>query len=72
MDTTRGSGAGGGMNWETGIDTRTLLSIKQITNKNLPDSTGDPTQGPAVLLCSAQSCPTLGNPTDCSPPSSSM
>ena len=33
---------GGGGNWETGIDTYTLLilCIKQITNENLPYSTG--------------------------------
>ena len=28
-------GGGGGMKWETGIDTYTLICIKQITNKNL-------------------------------------
>ena len=34
---------GGGGNWETGIDTYTLLilCIKQITNENLPYSTGN-------------------------------
>ena len=31
---TRGQ-AGGGINWEIGIDTYTLLYIKQITDKNL-------------------------------------
>ena len=31
-----GGGSGGGMmNWEIGIDTYTLICIKQITNKNL-------------------------------------
>ena len=30
-----GSGGGGGMNWEIGIDIYTLICIKWITNKNL-------------------------------------
>ena len=30
-----GSGGGGGMNWEIGIDMYTLIYIKWITNKNL-------------------------------------
>ena len=30
-----GMGAGGGMNWEIGIDIYTVICIKQITNKNL-------------------------------------
>ena len=30
-----GGGAGGGMNWEIGIDMYTLICIKWITNKNL-------------------------------------
>ena len=29
----------GGINWETGIDTYTLLCIKQVTKENLPYST---------------------------------
>ena len=49
-------GGGGGMNWEIGIDTYTLicikqmtntytlLCIKQMTNENLPYSTGNSTQ----------------------------
>ena len=32
------------MSWEIGIDTYTLLYIKQITNKDLLDSTGNSTQ----------------------------
>lgn len=34
-----------GRNWETGTDTYTLLilGINQITNENLPDSTGNST-----------------------------
>ena len=40
MDTKGGKqqwgwGAGGGMNWEIGIDMYTLICIKWITNKNL-------------------------------------
>ena len=35
---------GGGINWETGIDTYTLLHVKQITNKDLLYSTGNSTQ----------------------------
>ena len=40
----------GGINWEIGIDTYTLLYIKYITNKNLPHSTGNSTQYP-VMIC---------------------
>ena len=35
---------GGGINWEIGIDVYTLLYIKQLTNKDLPYSTGNSTQ----------------------------
>ena len=31
----QGGKGGGGMNWEIGIDTYTLICIKQITNKKL-------------------------------------
>ena len=31
----RGSGGGGWMNWEIGIDMYTLMGIKLMTNKNL-------------------------------------
>ena len=72
MDTTRGSGAGGGMSWETGMDTCTWLSMKQVTNEPLLCSAGNPTRRPAALLRCAQLCPALCHPTDCSPPSSSM
>ena len=41
MDTKE---AGGGMNWETGIDTYTLLCPKQIPNENLLYSTENSTQ----------------------------
>ena len=34
----------GGMNWENGIDTYTLLGIKQITNENLLYTTGNSAQ----------------------------
>ena len=34
----------GGMNWEIGTDTHTLLCIKQVTNENLLHSTGNSTQ----------------------------
>ena len=32
------------MNWDIGVDTYTLLRIKQITSENLLHSTGDATQ----------------------------
>ena len=35
---------GGRINWEIGIDIYTLLYIKQITNKDLPYSTGNSAQ----------------------------
>ena len=38
-----GSGGGGGMNWEIGIDMYTLICIKQIINENLLYSTGNST-----------------------------
>ena len=48
MDTkggkTWGDGDSGVMNWAIGIDIYTLLRIKQITNENLPYSTGNSTQ----------------------------
>ena len=34
----------GRINWESGIDLYTLLDIKQITNKDLLDSTGNSAQ----------------------------
>ena len=37
-------GAGGGINWETGIDIYPLVYIKQITNKDLQCNTGNSTQ----------------------------
>ena len=41
---------GGEINWETGIDKCTLLYIKQVTNKNLPYSTGNSSQY-SVMTC---------------------
>ena len=35
---------GVGINWESGIDLYTLLDIKQMTSKDLLDSTGNSTQ----------------------------
>ena len=35
---------GRGINWEIGIDIYTLLYIKEMTNKDLPYSTGNSTQ----------------------------
>ena len=37
-------GKGGGISWKIGIDTCTLLHIKQITNKDLLYSTDNSTQ----------------------------
>ena len=34
----------GGINWKIGTDIYTLLYIKQITNKDVLDSTGNSTQ----------------------------
>ena len=42
MDTKGESG--GGINWEIGIDLYTLPCVKQTTNGNLLDSTGNSTQ----------------------------
>ena len=40
-----GGGKGGeGINWKIGIDTYTLLYIRQITNKDLLYTTGNSTQ----------------------------
>ena len=58
----------GGMNWEIGIDIYTLC-IKQITQENPLYSTGNSPQGSAAAK-SLQSCPTLCNPIDGSPPGS--
>ena len=38
----------GGINWEIGIDIYTFIHIKQTTNKNLMDSTGNSTQWPIL------------------------
>ena len=40
----QGGKRGIGINWEIGIDTYTLLYIKQVTNKDLLYSTGNSTQ----------------------------
>ena len=68
-------GGGGGIEWEVGIDTSTLLYLKEITRKNLPYSTGNLLSSLYVITqvgkefetkCakSLQSCPTLCNPMD--------
>ena len=41
---TGGERAGGGINWEIGIDIYRQLHIKQITNKDLLYSTGNSAQ----------------------------
>ena len=41
---TRGEKAGGGIDWEFGIDMYTLLYLKEITNKDLPYNTGNSAQ----------------------------
>ena len=41
---TKAKRAEGGINWEIGIDTYTLLYIQQITQKDLLYSTGNSTQ----------------------------
>ena len=41
---TREEGQGVGIDWEFGIDTYTLLYLKQITNKDLLYSTRDSAQ----------------------------
>ena len=42
-----------GMNWEIGIDTYTLLCIKQVTNKDLLYSTGNSTQY-SIMACTGK------------------
>ena len=66
---------GGGMNWGFGIDIYIyiLLCIKWIINENLQYTTGSSTQCsvvPAAAAKSLQSCPTLCDPIDGSPPGS--
>ena len=39
-----GEGLGGGTDWDFGIDMYTLLYLKYITNKDLPNSTGNAAQ----------------------------
>ena len=58
----------GGINWETGTDIYTLLYIKQVTGKNLIYSTENSTQYSAAAAVSLQSCTTLCDPIDGSPP----
>ena len=60
------------MKWETGINIYTLVCIKEITNENLLYSTGNSTQRSTATAAakSLQSCPTLRNPIDSSPPGS--
>ena len=61
------------MNWDIGIEVYTLLipCIKQIPNENLLYSTGISTQCSAAAAAkSLQSCPTLCDPRDSSPPGS--
>ena len=48
-------GKGGGINWETGIDIYTPLYIKQITNKDLPYSTGNSTKYFAITYMRKES-----------------
>ena len=50
-----GGKAGGGINWEIGIDIYTLLYIKQITNKDLLYSTGNSTQYSVVTYTGKES-----------------
>ena len=47
------------MDWETGIDIYTLsiLRVKQTTNDNLLDSTGNSTQRPVVAYMARKSTP---------------
>ena len=92
---------GCGMNWEVGIDTRTILMLcyAMLSRSVVFDSVGphrrQPTRLPRpwdspgkntgvgchfLLQCMkvksesevAQSCPTLSDPMDCSPPGSSV
>lgn len=41
--------AGEGISWDTGTDTYTLLSIKQMTDENLPHSTGNAPQQSVMI-----------------------
>ena len=53
MVTSRGRE--GGINWEIGIDIYTLLCIKQITNKDLLYSIGNPTQNSVMTYMGKES-----------------
>ena len=46
---------GGGINWKIRIDIYILLYIKQITNKDLLYSTGNPTQYPVMAYMGKES-----------------
>ena len=50
----------GGTNWETGIDMYTLLYIKQITNRNLPHSTGNSAQYSVMASMGKESLKKVG------------
>ena len=50
-----GKGGGRGITWEIGIDIYTRLYIKQITNKDLPYSTGNSTQYSVVTYMGKES-----------------
>ena len=41
--------SGGGIDWEFGMDMYTLLYLKQITNKDIPYSTGDSAQYSVII-----------------------
>ena len=44
-----------GINWEIGVDIYTLLCRKQITNKDLPYSTGKSTQYSVITYMGKES-----------------
>ena len=50
-----GGKGGGGINWEIGIDTYTLLYKKQTTDKDLLYSTGNSTQYPVMIYMGIES-----------------
>ena len=61
----------GGVEWELGVSRCKMLYVEYMKSQVLRYSTGNYIQCPVCVLV-AQSCPTLCDPVDCSPPGSSV
>ena len=59
------------MEWELGVSRCEMLYVEYMKSQVLRYSTGNYIQCPVCVLV-AQSCPTLCDPVDCSPPGSSV